>query len=269
MNRQNCVIFLLLALAASAPWTAATAQPAAPTPAAPDYSSTSGVIPWSAIMENPLAGAANAGSASAAATGATDAVKGDGKPIHEELSRSNLQESIREFNAGDVGAKKPDDAEPTSAANPLRKPLTPAAKTAQEQANRAEWASASPYDRLMHDVLPWAWAVSCLLVIGLAAKLWLNYVRAKAARPGMRRRAARQRSHRSSRSAALAGDAADSAGDGSTLSGAIDGGNAGSKRSRRPSSAASATPSRSLATTPSSATDASGQQRQRSRRSPL
>ncbi len=218
MKRHHCLTSVLLPLAALVsvsvsllvPVQSAHAQPAAPAQVAPDYSSTSGVIPWSAIMEKPLAGTANAGAPNAAQTGAADmgaadaikgdAVKGDAKPVHEELSRSNLKDAIREFNAGEAGAKKPGDEEPAPGATTLRNPLSPAAKAAQAQANRAEWASVYTSGSLMDEVLPWAIAASSVLVLGLAVKLWLGYVRAKAARPGMRRRAARKRSERSARS---------------------------------------------------------------------
>ena len=213
MKRRHCLTSVLLSLAALVSVSvsllvavqSAHAQPAAPAQVAPDYSSTSGVIPWSAIMEKPLAGTANAGAPNAAQTGAADmgaadAVKGDAKPVHEELSRSNLKDAIREFNAGEAGTKKPGDEEPAPGATTLRNPLSPAAKAAQAQANRAEWASAHTSGSLMDEVLPWAIAASSVLVLGLAVKLWLGYVRAKAARPGMRRRAARKRSERSARS---------------------------------------------------------------------
>lgn len=245
MKRQNHFYPVLLALAVGMPLPAAHAQPAAPAQTAPDYSSTSGVIPWTAIMEKPLAGAAGAGSASAAATGATDAVKGDGKPIHEELSRENLKESIREFNAGEAGAKKPGTEEPADGTNPVRNPLSTAAKAAKEQANRADWAKVNQRDGALDDVLPWAFAVAALLLMGLAIKVWLSYLKAKAARPGMRRRAARKRSHRSSRSAALASDAPNSQGDASTSNGAggaAGQGGAGGERSSRSSSRSSSAP---------------------------
>ena len=199
MTRRDCLFSVLLALAASVHLSAVHAQPAAPAQAAPDYSSTSGVIPWSAIMEKSSTGAADAGSARAPGTQSTDAVKGDGKPIHEELSRSNLKEAIREFNADEAGAKKPAGEGPAPGATVLRNPLSPAAKAAQAQANEAEWASLRESGGLMAEILPWAVAVSVALALGLAAKMWLGYMRAKAARPGMRRRAARKRNRRSLR----------------------------------------------------------------------
>ena len=220
MERRIHFLSVLLALAASAPLYAAQAQQATPAQVAPDYSSTSGVIPWSAIMEKPLgglAGAADAGSpgqASQVNPAATDAVKGDGKPIHEELSRSNLQDAIKAFNAGEAGAKKPDSDEPAAGSNAQRNPLSPAIKAAKQQANRAEWAKVNQSDGWVDDVLPWAWAVAGLMALGLAFTLWLSYLRAKATRPGMRRRAARKKSHRtslssrSSPSEAMAGNAA-------------------------------------------------------------
>ena len=204
MKRRIHFLSVLLMLAASAPLCAAQAQsisPPAPAQMSPDYSSTSGAIPWSAIMEKPLAGSAGAAdtaSPNQASPVATDAVKGDGKPIHEELSRSNLQEAIKEFNAGEAGVKKTDGDEPAAGSNPQRNPLSPTARAAKEQANRAEWAKVNESNAWVDDVLPWAWAVAGLLALGLAFRLWLSYLRAKAARPGMRRRAARKRSHRSS-----------------------------------------------------------------------
>ena len=199
MTRHDCLFSVLLALAASVHLSAVHAQPAAPAQAAPDYSSASGVIPWSAIMEKSSTGAADSGSARAPGTQSTDAVKGDVKPIHEELSRSNLKEAIREFNADEAGAKKPAGEGPAPGATVLRNPLSPAAKAAQAQANEAEWASLRESGGLMAEILPWAVAFSVALVLGLAAKMWLGYMRAKAARPGKRRRAARKRNTRSLR----------------------------------------------------------------------
>jgi hypothetical protein len=254
MKHRTHLIAALLAFAAWAPLWVAHAQPAAPAPAAPDYSSTSGVIPWSAIMEKPSAGntnTANTGSASAAGTAATDAVKGDGKPIHEELSRSNLQEAIKEFNAGEGGIKKPESDSPAAGANPLRNPLSSAAKAAQAQANRAEWANVSQYDRVIDDLLPWAWITTILLLLGLAFKLWLNYMKAKAARPGMRRRAARKRSHRSSSHSAAAASAEppDSQAEVSTLRGAMgQDSESGSRESRSSGSSSRSSSGRSSGT---------------------
>lgn len=199
MTRHDCLFSVLLALAASVHLSAVHAQHAAPAQEAPDYSSASGVIPWSAIMEKSSTGAADSGSARAPGTQSTDAVKGDVKPIHEELSRSNLKEAIREFNADEAGAKKPAGEGPAPGATVLRNPLSPAAKAAQAQANEAEWASLRESGGLMAEILPWAVAFSVALVLGLAAKMWLGYMRAKAARPGKRRRAARKRNTRSLR----------------------------------------------------------------------
>ena len=207
-NRPTRLMALAsLACVALATWGLAAkpaqAQPAAPAQVAPDYSSTSGVIPWSAIMEKPLSGMANpvlrnAAGAQGSSEGGTDASKGAGNASHEELSRANLRESIREFNEGDGAVKKPDSAQPNSTANPLRKSVSSAAGKAAQQSNRDQWAAISLRDEMINDALPWVYGLAGLLAVGFAVKVWLNNMQAKAARPGMRRRAARKRSRRSS-----------------------------------------------------------------------
>lgn len=247
----------------------AHAQPAAPAPVAPDYSSTSGVIPWSAIMEKPLAaGTANADSPqavgnAAAGRGSSDASKGGGNASHEELSQSSLKESIREFNAGDNAVKKPDAGEANATANPLRKPVTSAAAKAAQKANNDQWAAISLRDEMVADALPWAYGVATLLAVGFGVKVWLNYMQAKAARPGLRRRAARRRSHRSTaitESAGIAGSAPESQGAGNPLTGAGGEGGTGGK-----GGAGGASASASSGTPPG----ASGRRRHRSHRSQL
>ena len=191
MYLRHQFISLLLVCLAQVPLWAAQVQPAAPAQMALDANLSSGNS-WSAGLEKPPAGGLGANTPNQPSPAATDAVKGDGKPIHEELSRSNLQEAIKEFNAGEAGGKKPNGDEPATASNPQRNPLSPAAKAAKEQANRAEWAKVNQPNAWGDDVLPWAWAVAGLLSVGLAFRLWLSRLRAKAARPGMRRRAARK-----------------------------------------------------------------------------
>ena len=224
-NRNRNRITHLIALASCACWalaawgmvaSPASAQSAAPAQVAPDYSSTSGVIPWSAIMEKPLAaGTANSGASHAAGgqgsgEGGADAGQGTGNANHEELSRSSLKESIREFNAGDTVVQKPEGTEDNPTANPLRKPLTSAGAKAAQKSNRDQWAAISQHEGMIDDALPWAFGLAGLLAVGFAVKVWLNYLQAKAARPGMRRRAARKRSRRSSSSSASSGGSDDS-----------------------------------------------------------
>ena len=196
--------------------TPAHAQPAAPAQVAPDYSGTSGVIPWSAIMEKPLAaGTAHSGASKVpggrgSGEDGVDASNGAGNASHEELSQSSLKQSIREFNAGDTVIKKPEGTEDNPTANPLRKPLTSAGAKAAQKSNRDQWAAISQHEGMIDDALPWAFGLAGLLAVGFAVKVWLNYLQAKAARPGMRRRAARKRSRRSSSSSASSGGSDDS-----------------------------------------------------------
>ena len=184
--------------------TPAHAQPAAPAQVAPDYSGTSGVIPWSAIMEKPLAaGTAHSGASKVpggrgSGEDGVDASNGAGNASHEELSQSSLKQSIREFNAGDNAVKKPEATEENATANPLRKPVTSAAAKAAQKSQHDQWAAITLRDEMIDAALPWAFGLGGLLTVGFAGKVWLNYMQAKAARPGMRRRSARKRSRRSS-----------------------------------------------------------------------
>jgi hypothetical protein len=263
-----CVALAAWALAANL----AHAQSAAPAQVAPDYSGTSGVIPWSAIMEKPLAaGMANAGSGNAGGgQGSSDANRGAGSASHEELTQSSLRESIREFNSGETGVKKPEGTGENPAVNPLRKPVTSAAAKAAHKSNHDQWAAMSLRDEMIADALPWAYGIAGLLAVGFAVKVWLNYMQAKAARHGVRRRAARKRSRRSSVSsdaAAGSGGSPQSQSFVSTLGGLSGQGGAANAGSSTSSSGSSG-PSGSSGTSGTSS-DGSGRRRHRSHRSQL
>ena len=232
--------------------TPAQAQPAAPAQVAPDYSGTSGVIPWSAIMEKPLAAGPSHSGASKVPDG-TDTSNGAGNASHEELSQSSLKQSIREFNAGDNAVKKPETTEENATANPLRKPVTSAAAKAAQKSQHDPWAAITLRDEMIDAALPWAFGLGGLLTVGFAGKVWLNYMQAKAARPGMRRRSARKRSRSSSSRSGSFGGSAGSDGSPqsqifvSSLSGLGGQGSAGNAGSSTSSSGASVSASGSSA----------------------
>ena len=239
--------------------TPAHAQPAAPAQVAPDYSGTSGVIPWSAIMEKPLAaGTAHSGASKVpggrgSGEDGVDASNGAGNASHEELSQSSLKQSIREFNAGDNAVKKPETTEENATANPLRKPVTSAAAKAAQKSQHDQWAAITLRDEMIDAALPWAFGLGGLLTVGFAGKVWLNYMQAKAARPGMRRRSARKRSRSSSSRSGSFGGSAGSDGSPqsqifvSSLSGLGGQGSAGNAGSSTTSSGASVSASGSSA----------------------
>ncbi len=246
----------------------AHAQPAAPAITPADSSSTSGVIPWSAIMERPSSG----GPASfdkpgevgmGADMGIGNTVKEAVRPIHEGLSQSGVIQSIREFDSGmGGGGKRQENPGQNSAGHPsgIPTPVTPA-KTAQ-QIRREQEAASGMLDQLVKEATPWAAGLMGLLALGFAAKVWMDWMHAKAARPGKLRRSGRRRSRSSTSTStnslqSLEGTPAD-----------LDAPSArspeGSRTGRR-SSGSSSSSSRSSSASSSSDT-ASGRRRHRSRR---
>lgn len=181
----------------------AHAQPASPAIAPVDSGSTSGVIPWSAIMERPSAG----GPASfdkpgevgmGADMGIGNAVKEAVRPIHEGLSQSGVIQSIREFDS-DIGggSRRPENPGQNSAgySSGIPKPGAPT-KTAQ-QIKREQEAASGMLDELVREATPWAAGLMGLLALGFATKVWMDWLHAKAARPGKQRRSGRRRSRNS------------------------------------------------------------------------
>ena len=181
----------------------AHAQPASPAPAPVDSGSTSGVIPWSAIMERPSSG----GPASfdrpgevgmGADMGIGNTVKEAVRPIHESLSQSGVIQSIREFDS-DIGGgnRRPENAGQNSAgySSGIPTPVAPP-KTAQ-QIKREQEAASGMLDQLVKEATPWAAGLMGLLALGFAAKAWMDWMHAKAARPGKLRRSGRRRSRNS------------------------------------------------------------------------
>ena len=181
----------------------AHAQPAAPAMAPADSSSTSGVIPWSAIMERPSSGGPASfdrpGEAGMGADmGIGNTVKEAVRPIHEGLSQSSVIQSIREFDA-DIGGggRRQENPGQNSAGHPSGSPTPVApAKTAQ-QIRREQEAASGMLDQLVKEATPWAAGLMGLLALGFAAKAWMDWMHAKAARPGKLRRSGRRRSRSS------------------------------------------------------------------------
>ena len=182
---------------------AAHAQPAPPAMAPADSGSTSGVIPWSAIMERPSAGGAASfdkpgETGMGADLGIGNTVREAVRPIHESLLQSGVIQSIREFDS-DMGGgnRRQDNAGQNSSGYASGSP-TPAApaKTAQ-QIRREQDAASGMLDQLVKEATPWAAGLMGLLALGFAAKAWIDWMHAKAARPGKLRRSGRRRSHSS------------------------------------------------------------------------
>ncbi len=181
---------------------AATAhsQPALPTDAGADAKSTSGMIPWSAIIDSAPAGNAgfndkplDAGAGTGA--GIANTVKEAVRPVHDGLVHSAVVQTLREFDADSGGGpKRQDNADRNTSSNPSGsgKPAAPARSAQQIQ--RDQSAASAMLDELVKEVTPWAIGVMGLIGLGFLGKLWLDYMHAKAARPGKMRRAARRKS---------------------------------------------------------------------------
>lgn len=210
MNRQTLRLALLAALMASlALALSANAQPAspasAPSPASDPVESggTSGVIPWSAIIERPSAGSqaafdkpGEAGMGAGMNIGNT--LKEAIRPIHEGLAQSGVIQSIREFDS-DLGGgnrrRENADQDPVRYSSGSPMPVGPK-KTAQ-QISREQQAASGMLDELVKEATPWAMGVMGVLALGFATKAWMDWLHAKAARPGKLRRSGRRRSRNS------------------------------------------------------------------------
>ena len=179
---------------------AAHAQPTAPTGIPPDKGSITGVIPWSAIVETvPADGPSHFDKPAHESLG--NMVKEAVRPIHDGLSQSGVVQSIREFDADLGGGNQRDSAAQRSGDDASGKPsLSGPAKSAQ-QIQRERAAASLMMDNLIKETAPWALGLASLFGLGYLGKIWLDYLHAKAAGPGARRRSARSRSRRSANSA--------------------------------------------------------------------
>ena len=195
-------VSLILAVSANAQ-TASTAS--APSPASDPVESggTSGVIPWSAIIERPSAGSqaafdkpGEAGMGAGMNIGNT--VKEAIRPIHEGLAQSGVIQSIREFDS-DLGGgnrrRENADQDPVRYSSGSPMPVGPTKTTQQIQ--REQHAASGLLDELVKEATPWAAGLMGVLALGFATKAWMGWLHAKAARPGKLRRSGRRRSRNS------------------------------------------------------------------------
>ena len=195
-------VSLILAVSANAQ-TASTAS--APSPASDPVESggTSGVIPWSAIIERPSAGSqaafdkpGEAGMGAGMNIGNT--VKEAIRPIHEGLAQSGVIQSIREFDS-DLGGgnrrRENADQDPVRYSSGSPMPVGPTKTTQQIQ--REQHAASGLLDELVKEATPWAAGLMGVLALGFATKAWMGWLHAKAARPGKLRRSGRRRSRSS------------------------------------------------------------------------
>lgn len=118
------------------------------------------------------------------------------RPIQEGVAQSGVMEAVRNFEA-DMGlSKRPETADPSSRGYSAGVPGTGAPAKTAEQIRRDQIASSMMLEEFINEVKPWAFGLAGLLVVGYLVKLWLTYLRVKAARPGKRRRSARRRRSR-------------------------------------------------------------------------
>ena len=276
MKLQTIPLALLTALMTSLVLAASdNAQPASPAnapsaaSAAVESGGTSGVIPWSAIMERPSAG----GQASFDKPGEVDMGAGMGigstvkeaiRPIHESLSQSGVIQSIREFDSGMGGGNnRRENAGQNSVSYSLGSPTPIAPTKTAQQIKREQQAASGMLDELVREATPWAAGLMGLLALGFATKVWMDWLHAKAARPGKLRRSGRRRSRHSTsslqRSDGLDGPQA-----------AVDAPSAqGLESSSRRRSSRSSGSSSESSSTPSSSGASSGRRRHRSHRPQL
>ena len=182
------------ALADLATGAAASVTATGKTGAPADYSATSGVLPWSAIMER----------SSTEATGFNDrpgdfgmgianAIKDAVKPMHEELSQSGIVQSIRKIEA-DMGGARPHDA--TDRKSPdysTGRPNPAAPAKSPEQTRREQYHAALMMDDLIQEIMPWMIGLLGLLAVGYLMNTWLTHLRKKAGRAGKLRRFGRRK----------------------------------------------------------------------------
>lgn len=195
----------LAALAASlALALSAHAQPASPAATPEEPGSTSGVIPWSAIMERPSAGGPASfdkpGEAGMGADmGIGNAVKEAVRPMHDSLMQSGVIQSIREFDSNMGGGnKRQENAGQNSAGHASGSPPPVAPTKTAQQTRREQEAASGMLADLVKEATPWAAGLMGLLALGFGAKAWMDWMHAKAARPGKLRRSGRRRSRNSS-----------------------------------------------------------------------
>jgi len=131
-------------------------------------------------------------------TGFSAIIKDFVRPIQEGVAQSSVMEAVRNFES-DLGlSKRPDSADPASRGYSTGAPNTGAPAKTAEQIRRDEIAASMMLEEFINEVKPWAFGLAGLLVLGYLVKLWLTYLRVKAARPGKRRRSVRRRHrHRS------------------------------------------------------------------------
>ncbi len=128
--------------------------------------------------------------------GFASSIKDFVRPIQEGVAQSGVMEAVRNFEA-DMGlSKRPDNADPASRGYSAGAPGTGAPARTAEQIRRDQIASSMMLEEFINEVKPWAFGLAGLLVLGYLVRLWLTYLRVKAARPGKRRRSARRRSSR-------------------------------------------------------------------------
>ena len=112
-----------------------------------------------------------------------DAVKGDIKPIKEQIDTSEVMQSVREFDAnvsGTLGANvgAAPNGQPAQA---VRQP------TAVDQSQRDKLAFDQAFQNLVDEIKPWAFGFLALAVVGYLASLVWNFLRWKSEAGGKRR----------------------------------------------------------------------------------
>ena len=182
------------ALADLATGAAASVTATGKTGAPADYSGTSGVLPWSAIMERSSSEATGFNDRPGdSGLGIANAIKDAVKPIHEELSQSGIVQSIRKIEA-DMGGARPHDA--TDRKSPeysTGRPDPAAPAKSPEQTRREQHHAALMMDDLIKEIMPWMIGLLVLLAVGYLMKTWLTYLRKKAGRAGKLRRFGRRK----------------------------------------------------------------------------
>lgn len=159
------------------------------------------VPPPNARVANPQPGQLSKGQVTqgrpdVAEGGFASTIKDFVRPIQEGVAQSGVMEAVRNFES-DMGlSKRPDSADPSSRGYSTGAPGTGAPAKTAEQIRRDQIASSMMLEDFINEIKPWAFGLAGLLVLGYLFKLWLTYVRAKAARPGKRRRSARRRRSR-------------------------------------------------------------------------
>lgn len=128
--------------------------------------------------------------------GLASTIKDFVRPIQEGVAQSGVMEAVRNFES-DMGlSKRPDSADPSARGYSTGAPGSGAPAKTAEQIRREQMAAATMFDDFINEVKPWAFGLAGLLALGYLVKLWLTYLRVKAARPGKRRRSSRRRHSR-------------------------------------------------------------------------